>query len=300
MSDTQGILPDMLSSLQLKLYAFDRIRCGSWWDYRKVNSPFTRLFLTLGGSASVTFEGVRHALSENTMVITPPFTSVNYCCEDWFENYFVIFTGQVGMGGSEFFSLVDIKPQIKAPDDAHFLCERLLALNKGRGLAICDPANPLYNVSIWKAATDTLRAEDVLASDGCLRILLSYFLKNAKLKPMRSGESGLRLAKVFDSIDSNLEKHLSLDKLASLVNLHPTYFSDYFQKATGMRPLRYIAQRRTERARLLLLTSTMSMKEIATECGFPDVNYFFRAFKRQTGVTPMNYRLKGESACKIE
>ena len=125
-----------------------------------------------------------------------------------------------------------------------------------------------------------------LETDGLLRILLAPFIAKARLKPMWSGEDGRRLAIVSKHIDDNLRGALPLEELAGLVNLHPTYFSDYFRKITGMRPSRHVILKRMERARLLLLTTAMGLKEIAAESGFADVNYFLRSFKRETGGTP--------------
>ncbi len=281
----------LLESLRLRLYVFGRARCGAWWNYRKVDSPFTRLLHVVDGEAFVTVGGMRHTLSQGTLFIAPPFVPVDYLCQGSFDHYYAIFTARVGVG-AELFSLMDGPLLLPSGRKVSSQCARLLQLNKGRSLRVYDPDALSYNDAIWKASPQGMSPAAAVETDGILRILLAPFLEDASPKPAWSGEEGARLAKVFEHIEGNLCGSLSLEELAELVNLHPTYFSDYFHKVTGMRPMRHVILKRMERARLLLLTTDMGMKEIAAECGFADVNYFLRSFKRETGGTPRAYRLQ--------
>jgi AraC-like DNA-binding protein len=72
--------------------------------------------------------------------------------------------------------------------------------------------------------------------------------------------------------------------------LHPTYFSDQFNRAVGLRPLDYLMRRRIERAQYLLLTSPASIKEIADAVGIPDAAYFSRVFSKLCRLAPKAYR----------
>lgn len=277
------------AGLALNIYAFERVTCGGWWNYKKVISPFTRLFHTVRGEAFVSHSGSRFRLSGGTLLITPPFTPVDYFCPESFENHYVIFTAPV-KGGAELFSMFEPGPPVPAGDDAAALCRRLEELNRGRGLRQYDPESPGYNSGILTGADISTPPEDALESDGTLRILISKVLRSSRLKPAWSGDDGARLAKVLSHIDTGLGNPLPLEELAGIAGLHPVYFSDYFRRVLGVRPLRYVILRRIERARLLLLGSGMSVKSIAAGCGFQDTDYFFRAFKRETGMTPGEYR----------
>lgn len=59
----------------------------------------------------------------------------------------------------------------------------------------------------------------------------------------------------------------------------------------GLRPIAYINQKRIERAQLALIATNRSIKRVAYEAGFQDANYFSRLFKKQTGVSPLAYRV---------
>ncbi len=71
----------------------------------------------------------------------------------------------------------------------------------------------------------------------------------------------------------------------------PDYFRRCFKHHTSVPPLRYLNDMRLERAKeLLLLESSLSVGEIAQRCGFRDPLYFSTAFRRDTGMSPLEYR----------
>ena len=60
----------------------------------------------------------------------------------------------------------------------------------------------------------------------------------------------------------------------------------------GIKLQRYLAEARLNKARDLLSNIDLKIKEIAFEAGFSDPNYFCRTFKKKTGVSPTNWRLR--------
>ncbi len=231
-TDTDG-LGGLLSALQLRLYAFGQVRCGAWWNYRRVNSPFTRLLCVTQGRAEVTVSGKSHPLAPETMLVTPPFVPVDYRCPESFTHYYAIFTARVGFGGELFALLEDLTRQ-PADRQAVAHCARLCELNPGRGLEVYDPTQPGYNQAIWRQPEADPAAG--LETDGRLRILLAPFLRAGRLRGRWTGEKSERLGKVLAYIEEHLRSDLALAQLAELVNLHPTYFADHFHPGTGVRP----------------------------------------------------------------
>ena len=76
------------------------------------------------------------------------------------------------------------------------------------------------------------------------------------------------------------------------MDISPYYFSKIFKEETGRNFVEYVTDIRIGRARELLLSSDMSMKEICGEVGYGDPNYFSRIFKKHAGVTPTEYKEK--------
>ena len=85
---------------------------------------------------------------------------------------------------------------------------------------------------------------------------------------------------------------LSLAELAQSVNLSVWRLSHIFKTDVGMPPIRYLKLLRMERAKLLLETSYLSVKEIAFRVGLNDESHFVRDFKTTFGSTPTSYRTR--------
>lgn len=100
-----------------------------------------------------------------------------------------------------------------------------------------------------------------------------------------------RINKTFDYIDSNLDKPLTLEELASVASFSRFHFSRIFHSIVGETPFQFIQRVRIEKAAMLLLTNRkMNISDIATKCGFSDLSVFSRNFKSCFGVSPTSYR----------
>lgn len=93
-------------------------------------------------------------------------------------------------------------------------------------------------------------------------------------------------------IKDNLTSGLSLEKLSNLAHLSPNYFHKCFKQSTGKTLRDYIEEQRIKKAVYLLLTSDLSLAEIAFECGFSSQSYFNFVFKRRMKETPRKYAEK--------
>lgn len=97
----------------------------------------------------------------------------------------------------------------------------------------------------------------------------------------------------LDYLRQNYHKHLSLDDLAAQVFLSKDYFARLFRETTGMPISALLQQIRIEEACKQLVTTDTKIDDIAEVCGFNDIQYFYRIFKKVTGMTPRQYRLAG-------
>lgn len=96
--------------------------------------------------------------------------------------------------------------------------------------------------------------------------------------------------KAIHFIHENEDKEITVKQLADIVYLTPDHFSKIFKKALGVRPIEYIHQKRLQRVRLLLLTTNLSMADIAIKVGFSSPIYLLRIFRKHMGVTLSQYR----------
>ena len=88
---------------------------------------------------------------------------------------------------------------------------------------------------------------------------------------------------------------LSLAEFAQSVNLSVWRLCHIFKSDVGMPPIRYLRVLRMERAKHLLESSFLSVKEIAFQVGLNDESHFVRDFKATYGLSPALYRLRFRS-----
>jgi AraC-like DNA-binding protein len=103
-----------------------------------------------------------------------------------------------------------------------------------------------------------------------------------------SGARAVREALAY--IKLHYKEPLTREKIARHVSLSPAYFSSLFKSHTGYTPVEYIHRLRLDRARQLLRTTDLSVREVAEQVGFADSFYFTRLFTKDTGISPREYR----------
>ena len=99
-----------------------------------------------------------------------------------------------------------------------------------------------------------------------------------------------RVRKVIALAEEFLHKGWSPAKLAALVNLSPSRLHQLFKAETGVPPARYLRQLRMRRAKELLETTHLSVKQVMAGVGLTDESHFVRDFKKSCGLTPARYR----------
>ena len=128
---------------------------------------------------------------------------------------------------------------------------------------------------------------DKIESRGIVFQLLSHFFRQAQGKLEINDQ---RIRKAVFYIRQHIHENIDLDALVAKFCLSKDHFIRLFKKETGIPPLQYINQRKIEKAQLILVTETLTVKEIAYNLAFEDYSYFNRLFKKITGVTPQQYR----------
>jgi AraC family transcriptional regulator of arabinose operon len=99
-----------------------------------------------------------------------------------------------------------------------------------------------------------------------------------------------RVELVIEQIEADVSGAWDTARLAAEVNLSASRFRHLFKEETGMTLMKYLRERRLERAEMLLRTTFMSVKEVMMESGLTSVGHYVQYFKRRYGVTPSAYR----------
>ena len=106
-------------------------------------------------------------------------------------------------------------------------------------------------------------------------------------------ENGLitwRLRRVQEYVDLHLAHPITLTDLANIAGLSRMHFAAQFRRATGVRPHDFVLRRRVARSQNMLLSSDLSMAQIALNHGFETQSHYTAVFKRMVGETPARWR----------
>ncbi len=99
-----------------------------------------------------------------------------------------------------------------------------------------------------------------------------------------------RMQHITDYIDEHYCDKLLLSDIAKEEGLSLSYVSHFFKDFFGINFQNYLQKKRCEKARQLLLLTDHSLLDICFSCGFSDIKYFNRGFRKQFGCTPKKYR----------
>jgi len=138
---------------------------------------------------------------------------------------------------------------------------------------------------------DTLQNQ-LLAHSHAAQVL-SLLIENCTM-PGRTGLNILRHQNVLLAVDQYIKEHLSeelsLNQLAKLSNLDPTYFHKLFTAAFGTTPAKQVLYYRIAAVKAGLLDEHISLRTLALRCGFSNASYMGVKFRQATGQTLTQYR----------
>lgn len=108
-------------------------------------------------------------------------------------------------------------------------------------------------------------------------------------------DTSLRVSRIREDITQYIVEHfsddLSMQDVARAMNYSDAYFCKLFKQCFRVNFSAYLNEYRVDKAKQMLRSSRVSIKDISLACGYTDSNYFTRVFRRVTGMTPSEYRL---------
>ncbi|CUQ16296.1 AraC family transcriptional regulator [Clostridium baratii] len=105
----------------------------------------------------------------------------------------------------------------------------------------------------------------------------------------KTKERFLQFKNVITLIENKYQNPLTLEDLSRASGMSPKYFCRFFHEMSHKTPIEYLNYYRIEIACEQLLATELSITEIALNCGFNDVSYFIKTFKKYKGLTPKKY-----------
>ena len=156
-----------------------------------------------------------------------------------------------------------------------------------------DPALAQMGLSLYDAMTHG--ADDLYAETAAAWIavhLLSRY--GTRSEDRRSGGilTDARLARVIEYMSCHFAEALTLEQLAAEACISKYHFARLFRERVGQSPHRYLAELRLDAAQRMLVSSDLSIAEVAVECGYSTATHFSTAFARRFGMPPTSARNK--------
>ena len=109
-----------------------------------------------------------------------------------------------------------------------------------------------------------------------------------------------RVRKAMDYIDENYMFSISTEDIARVAGVHVGHLHRIFPEETGMRIGEYLTHLRIERAKTLLMHTDIPSSSIAARIGVSSQQYFCRLFKKETGLSPQEYRKSYALTCHYD
>lgn len=281
------------NDLSLPLLYADYARVETWWNYQDVISPFYRLYLITKGKGKVYINRKCYELLPGQLFLIPKFAFHSYECDDFMEHYYICFFDETP-GGKGISNPMKMNFQLDATSMDYTLMERFLALNPFKSLPTSDPKHYDNDRNIYakeeEISVSTFSSQ--VESSGILLQLFSRFITEECLRIQEANSLYEKLDVTIQYINKHLDERILVATLADLMCITPDHFSKVFKRIIGMPPCEYIQMKRIERAQTLLLTSHLSVIEIAEKVGISNLSQFSRLFSKLVRCSPREYRVR--------
>lgn len=266
------LIKELLSNLRIEIHQAGHIRCPNTWRDINYIPDYNKFYLIEDGLGWLRIGQQEYNPQPGQMFLMPQGVKQSYSYTDkkkTFLKYWVHYTATIGDVNLFDFIKTPVFINIKDFNKTAQIFKRL---------------EQFYNYD--NNLTSNLKVK------ACMYELIALFLEECTLGhiQIRKGGEIQRLKGVLEYIDDNLKKNLTIKDLAEVAFLHPNYFIRIFKNHIGDTPINYINKKRLVKAKELLRTKDMPIKEVAMQVGFPNTTYFFKMFKKNIGLTPNEYR----------
>lgn len=231
--------------------------------------PFTELFFVINGSGEFLFKDCSYSILPGDLIVIPPYIehtekSSNLSNLEYYA---------VGVDGISFLD----ENENSGPQIFHDFNDN--AMTSG-----------LFSQMLYEMRKNSY-ASNVICQK-LLEILILRIIRAYQLMPISysSDKMSKECAQIKEYLDSNYAEHITLDSLTSLTHMNKYYMAHSFTKFAGMSPMQYLNNRRINTACLLLKNTDHSISDIAVATGFSSQSYFTQIFKKNIGITPIQYR----------
>jgi len=270
MENKFDILKNQFHEIAVSLEFAELRQCDSNWKGKANGFPRSSIGLILGGTGTIIVDGVEMHPVKDQLYLIPAYSHQIFFNDGAapYLKYYCHFN--IKQHDIELFDIINVPLCVDAknPAVAADLFEKMIAAQQE------------------KSITSLIKARQYMMD------LVGYYLQCCRESDITLIEnaSDSAINRAITHIETHLYQNVSVAEMAEIAGYHPNYFAKLFQKRFGVSPARFITQKKTQFAMEQLSATTRTIAEISDSLGFSSQFYFCNFFKKQTGMTPSEYR----------
>ncbi|NOY95483.1 MAG: helix-turn-helix domain-containing protein [Chlorobi bacterium] len=270
-------------SQQFQVEVFDANRHFSV-KYPHRHDFFEVLYLSKGSGFHV-IDGNKYEIKPPCVFFMSPGQAHKIDFSNDIEGYIFIFTAE--------FYLINQNNQNRLIEFPFFFTIR----QDNPPLILDKSENVLFLESLFKNSISELQKGGGYSIE-LLRSILDLILTScstlykADENTLNKGKGHIMVKKFFQLVEKNYHKKLSVNEYADRLAVTPNHLTQTVNQLTGKTSSQIIKAKQVLEIKRLLVHTNLSVTEIANLLNFPDQSYFAKFFKRETGIPPLQYRMK--------
>ena len=244
-----------------------------------IHEEFEIIYI-IDGTLHPKIDGVDLKVKKNELYFVQPGQQHEEFAEDGFVSFYYIKCNFYGMDGKIAYITNDINSQVISNNKSEF--------------------NTIYKKMFKEVHSKKMGYWQILES-----LTLIVFCNILRIVNNKSNNDSLNylgfdeykphygnpiIDKTIEYMNANENKMLTIEELADSVHISPSYLFSLFKKQLNISPIKYMMSLKIDHAKIMLAQSDLSAKAIANYLGFDDYSHFCKVFKKNTEVTPLEYR----------
>lgn len=270
MNDSASIIQNRLREITVNLERAHLLQCDENWQSSGSVPPFSSIGLILEGEGTMRIDDVEIHPAKGQLYLLPSKTNQVFFTvpDNPYRKYYCHF--ELNCQNSDLFEFIHLPFCVDAKDfdTAVSFFQRMICACEGSDIA-----------------------STIIAKQSVLDLLVYYM----ECCPQDSislieNKSDTPLSNAIAFAEQHLDQSVTVREMAQIAGYHPSHFTKLFQQRLGVTPVQFIIRKKTERAIDLLTDTILPVSTIAESLGFANQFYFSSFFKKQTGMTPSEYR----------
>lgn len=264
------ILQNQFHEITISLNRADQIQCDKNWRNNGYNPTYSSIGLIRKGTGTIIVNGQEMQPEKDQLYLLPAHSEQIFYNDGTqpYLKYFCHFN--IKLHDVELFDIIQVPFCVtpENPKEAAALFEKMIAAYKE------------------KSISSLIRAKQYMME------LVCYYLKCCPESEITLVESAADTAlnKAIIYAQAHLDRSVSVAEMAEIAGYHPSHFTKLFQKRFGISPAGFMVQKKTHIAMEQLSATSKPIADISAALGFSSQFYFCSFFKKQTGMTPTEYR----------